>query len=67
MDNGSQLSMTLMRMPEGGYLVTDAYRLDDDRGRFHSFHFASTTIDEALKFMCDKIKPDDAESPPQPR
>lgn len=53
MDNGSQHSLTLVRLPQGGYLVQDAYQPD----RFNGHHFACTTIDEALKFMRDKVSP----------
>lgn len=47
MDNGSQSALTLMRMPQGGYVITDAYKPD----HWMSQHAAYTTIDEALAFM----------------
>lgn len=53
MDNGSQFSLTLVRLPDGGYLVQDPYRRDN----LCMQHFACSTIDEALKFMRDKIFP----------
>ncbi len=53
MDNGTQDQLALVRLPQGGYVVQDAYQPD----RFNSQHFASTSIDEALKFMRDKILP----------
>jgi hypothetical protein len=53
MDNGTQYSLTLVRLPQGGYLVQDPYRRDE----FCQQHLACTTIDEALKFMRDKILP----------
>lgn len=53
MDNGSQSTLTIQRLPQGGYLVQDSYRRDD----FSQQHFACTTIDEALKFIRDKITP----------
>lgn len=56
MDNGTQISLTLERMKEGGFLVTDAWR-SNNAGMIMTLHFASTTIDEALKFMRDKVQP----------
>lgn len=53
MDNGTQRSLTLRRLPEGGFVVCDEYRPHE----FTVEHFASTSIDEALKFMRDKINP----------
>ena len=54
MDNGTRLTLSLMRLPEGGYVVQDTwYGLD--HGRTIVQHFASTSIDDALKFMRDKI------------
>jgi hypothetical protein len=55
MDNGSQVGMTLRRMPQGGFLVIGEG--DEYRGMMREFHFASTTIDEALRFMRDKLNP----------
>jgi hypothetical protein len=47
--------MTLWRLPEGGYMVISETR------PLESFAsqplFASTTIDEALGFIRDKLKP----------
>jgi hypothetical protein len=55
MDNGSQVEMTIKRMPEGGYLVlSEAGRNGDFRDRFV---FASTSIDEALTFLRQKVAP----------
>lgn len=53
MDNGSQSVLTIQRLPQGGYVVQDGYRPDD----FTQQRFACTTIDEALKFIRDKITP----------
>jgi len=53
MDNGSQHSLALYRLPMGGYVVQDTYQ----PGGFTCQHFACTTIDEALKFMRDAILP----------
>jgi hypothetical protein len=53
MDNGSQSALTLVRLPQGGFVVQDAYQPD----RFNSQHFCCTTIDEALKFLRDKMTP----------
>jgi hypothetical protein len=57
MDNGSQDAMTLMRMPSGGFLVMQGRGGRDDYGSYSGPVFASTTIDESLKFMRDKVKP----------
>ena len=55
MDNGSQFSLTLVRLSNGGYVVQDSY---PGETRFPTLqHFACTTIDEALQFMRDKIFP----------
>lgn len=62
MDNGTQFQLALVRLPQGGYIVQDAYQPD----RFNSQHFASTSIDEALKFMRDKIMPIGPEPSPLP-
>jgi len=53
MDKGSYASLTLVRLPSGGFVVQDAYQPD----RFNSQYFPCTTIDEALKFMRDAILP----------
>lgn len=53
MDNGSQSELTIQRLPQGGFIVQAGYRPGD----FTQQHFACTTIDEALKFIRDKISP----------
>ncbi len=65
MDNGSQFSMTLERMPQGGYVVLDGRSDRDSMGGFRGPQFASTSIDDALKFMRDKIKPTEPAEPPK--
>lgn len=55
MDNGSQFALTLVRMSNGGYVVQDSYL--GERNFPTLQHFACTTIDEALKFMRDKLAP----------
>lgn len=57
MENGSQFNLQLMRLPQGGFMVTDGSFPGEDQYRMRQFHFASTTIDEALKFMRDKMQP----------
>ena len=57
MDNGSQWALTLTRLPHGGYVVEDGYGYGRETGRMHVRHFASASIDDALKFMRDKITP----------
>ncbi len=63
MDNGSKSELAIHRMPQGGFVVVDAHPLfysdEFSRGRMTEYHFASTSIDEALKFIRDKIKPID--------
>jgi hypothetical protein len=54
MDNGTKDSLTLIRMPRGGFVVTDGH---NEPGYMRQDHFASTSIDEALKFMRDAILP----------
>lgn len=56
MDNGSQTTMTIDRMPEGGYLVVSGYGRDDFAGPRRPV-FACTDIDAALAFIRDKVKP----------
>lgn len=55
-DKGSQTSLQLQRMPHGGFVVSDG-RLAGSDGYLTQHHFASTSIDEALKFMRDAINP----------
>ena len=55
MDNGSQVALTLKRMPQGGYLVVDDYEYPS--GIVRQMHFACSDIDVALKFMRDAILP----------
>ena len=57
MDNGSQIGLQLTRLAQGGFMVSDSYMPGEDRYIMRQFHFASTTIDEALQFMRDKINP----------
>lgn len=63
MDNGSQDAMTLMRMPSGGFLVIQG-RPRDGFDSYAGPVFASTTIDESLKFIRDKVKPIEPEQRP---
>ena len=53
MDNGSQWALTLERMPQGGYVVKQGHL---NPGDYTETCFASTTIDEALGFIRDKVK-----------
>jgi hypothetical protein len=56
MDNGAADALELQRMPDGGFLVLDGRR-ERDLGYYRGPCFASTSIDEALGYMRDKIKP----------
>lgn len=53
MDNGSQSALALIRCPQGGYLVTDMW----SDGTVRTYQFAATSIDDALKYMRDKVAP----------
>jgi hypothetical protein len=65
MENGSQFSLCLIRLSEGGYVVQDGAGWDSNRMMMQ--YFASTSIDEALQFMRDKIAGDEAKRPPPAR
>ena len=41
-------SLDILKLPDGGYMVGDGYRGD---GSFRGMRFASTSIDEALKYI----------------
>lgn len=53
MDNGSQDGLSIRRLPEGGYVVSDIYR----EREWQTQHFATADIDEALAFIRSKVKP----------
>lgn len=53
MDNGSQEGLVLRRLPHGGFVVTDLYRPE----AFTSELFASSSIDDALQFIREKVRP----------
>lgn len=53
MDKGSKQELTLQRMEHGGYLVMQFGR----QYEIGQMLFASSTIEEALKFMDDMIRP----------
>jgi hypothetical protein len=57
--------LTVRKMPEGGYVVTDG-RDFFDNGRLTNFHFASTTIGESLEFVRSKICPQPIGEPSRP-
>lgn len=61
MDNGTQFTLTLVRLNQGGYVVQDGF----GDGRMMMQHFASASIDEALQFMRDKIFPIGPQPGPQ--
>lgn len=65
MDNGTQFILTLVRLPLGGYVVQDAH-IYGDPGRLMMQHFASSSIDEALKFMRTAILPIPPQQAPAP-
>jgi hypothetical protein len=50
--------MQIDKIKDGGYLVSDSHR-GEIRGGFDyvPFQFASTTIDEALKYIKSKLEP----------
>lgn len=54
MDKGSQSGLQIERMQEGGFLVRV---LQERMGEFQRPVFASTTIEEALVFIKDMVKP----------
>lgn len=50
------VSFIIEKMPEGGFVVTDAgYRADP--ARYCPPLYSSTTIDEALRFIRNKLEP----------
>ena len=51
MNNGTQTTLTIQRISQGGYLVWPCAGVHD----FREPIFACTTIDEALEFMRDMI------------
>ncbi len=48
--------MRIQKMNDGGYLVMDSKEYDGGARHF-PFLFASTTIDEALKYIKSKLEP----------
>lgn len=53
MDNGSQSMLTLHRLSQGGYIVTKWEGSSSPTDHL----LAATTIDEALKFIREKMLP----------
>ncbi len=66
MDKGSQTSLQIMRLPQGGYVVADGMVPGDDsfRGMARQFHFACTDIDAALNFIRQMVVPIPPTTPP---
>jgi hypothetical protein len=60
MDKGSKVALTLERMVDGGFLITDGWR-SNTLGMSMQLFFACTTIDEALAYMRDAMTPIEAE------
>ena len=65
MDKRSCLSLTTIRLPEGGYLVVDGQRLDCELRRQHA---AFSTLKEAISWMSehmvgDQVSPAPTEQP----
>jgi hypothetical protein len=56
MDKGSKQGLAIHRMPEGGYLVMEAFMFSD-QGMFRMPLFASTRIEDALDFIKGMISP----------
>ncbi len=52
-------TLTIEKMPEGGFLVSDGYGRNgwEDGNRRFPFRFASTTIDESLKHIKATLDP----------
>ena len=46
--------LEIHKMPDGGYLVGDGYRMS---GEYRTMLFASSSIDEALKYIKSKLEP----------
>ena len=57
MDKGSQTSLTLSRLPRGGFIVSDDAGAFGRHGMLTTQHLATSSIDEALQFMRDAINP----------
>lgn len=56
MSEAKYFSLLIERMPDGGFIVVDgSFRREP--GNYAAQLFAATTIDEALKFMRDKLSP----------
>lgn len=47
--------MQVEKIKDGGYLVSDSHR--GEFGNYVPFRFASTTIDEALKYIKRELEP----------
>lgn len=55
MEKGPYFALAIQRMPEGGYLVVDDPLYGS--GDIRRFYYAATTIDEALRFIRNKLAP----------
>lgn len=53
-DLRNNLALEIRKMPDGGYVIGDGY---DFEGRYRNMHFASTSVDEALKYIKGKLEP----------
>ena len=47
--------LQIEKLPDGGYVVVDGYRRDS--GDYRGPRFASTSIDDALKYIKEKLQP----------
>jgi hypothetical protein len=50
------MSFQICKMPDGGYVVSDGWA-SRDYGSMCVHHFASTSIEEALKYIKAKLEP----------
>jgi hypothetical protein len=47
--------LEIRRMPDGGYLVSDAFHRSSGMESFRQMRFAATSIEEALKYIKGKL------------
>lgn len=55
MQDGTQSALTIEALPEGGFLVMPG----GHGGCVYAFHYAATSIEEALAFVRAKLKTGD--------
>lgn len=52
-EQSSTTELEIRKMPDGGYIVGDGYRGDNS---WRQLNFASSSIDEALKYIKGKLE-----------